>query len=312
MRVWMALGGALITTAVVAIGTNGASAQQKIAIGATPIGEPATAMVAIEEGIFRKHGIEATYTLITINPSIPPALLAGSLQIGVPTPTTFLQAIDGGLDLVVVAGVSNMSQGSARTRVVVRKDSGIKEPQDLVGKKFGVPGLNAVFHVMARYWLMKKGIDPKRVNFVEAVFPVHGDMLRSGQVDAVITGEPFLTNILNRGDGTPLADIGAEFPSGNPTMMYVATRDYVTKNPAAIAGFRAAIEDAKVFIAANPDKAREDVGKTLKLPAAAIATLATPVVDTKVSVPQLTFWIDIMKQQDMLSRAIDPAKLILN
>jgi NitT/TauT family transport system substrate-binding protein len=289
-----------------------ASAQHKMAIGATPIGEPATAMVAVMEGMFQKQNIDATYTLININPSIPPALLAGSLQIGVPTPTTYLQAIDGGLDLVVVAGVSNMSRANGRSFIVVRKDSGIATPKDLAGKKFGVPGLNAVFHVMVRYWLMEKGVDPKSVNFVEAVFPVHGDMLRSGQIDAVITGEPFFTNIVNRGDGTPLANVSAEFPEGNPTMMYVATRDYAAKNPAAISGFRTAIEEAKGFIAANPDKARDDVGKTLKLPPAAFATLLTPVVDTKVSNAQLAFWIDVMKKQNMLSRDIDPAKLILN
>jgi NitT/TauT family transport system substrate-binding protein len=92
-----------------AISAGAAVAQQKITIGGTPNSGPATARVADTEGIFQKHGLEATYTLITINPSIPPALLAGSLQIGIPTPTTFLQAVDGGLDLVVIVGVADNS-----------------------------------------------------------------------------------------------------------------------------------------------------------------------------------------------------------
>jgi len=37
-------------------------AQQKITIGGTPNSGPATAMVADTEGIFQKHGLEATYT----------------------------------------------------------------------------------------------------------------------------------------------------------------------------------------------------------------------------------------------------------
>ena len=289
-----------------------AHAQTAINIGATPIPEPATAMVAVAEGVFQKHGLNATYTLITINPSIPPALLAGSLQIGVPTPTTFLQAVDGGLDLVVVAGVSRTSHATGRNHIVVRKDSGIKEPKDLVGKKFAVPGLNAVFHVMVRHWLTSQGVDYKSVNFVEAVFPVHGDMLRSGQVDAVITADPFYSSILSRGDGVSLVNMSQQFPEGNSTMMYVATRDYASKNPAVIAGFRAALEEAKAFIASNPDKAREDIGKTLKLPPAAVAGIAIPAVDTTVTREQLGFWINVMKQQNMLSGEIDPAKLLLN
>jgi NitT/TauT family transport system substrate-binding protein len=289
-----------------------ALAQQSIVIGATPIAEPATAMVATIEGLFRQRGLEATYTLITINPSIPPALLSGSLQIGVPTPTTFLQAVDGGLDLVIVAGVSRTSRATGRTHIVVRKDANIKEAGDLVGKKFAVPGLNAVFNVMARHWLMQHGVDPKGVNFVEAVFPAHGDLLRAGQVDAVMTADPFLTNILNRGDGVSLVNVSAEFPDGNATMMYVTTRDYAAKNPAVIGNFRAALEAAKEFIATNPDKSREDIGKTLKLPPAAFATITIPIVDTKVSIAQLAFWIEVMKAQNMLSREIDPAKLLID
>jgi ABC-type nitrate/sulfonate/bicarbonate transport system substrate-binding protein len=90
---------AAVTTLLATAG--GAPAQQKITIGGTPNTGPATAMVADVEGIFQKHGLDAAYTLITINPSIPPALVSGSLQIGIPTPTTFLQSIDGGLDLVI-------------------------------------------------------------------------------------------------------------------------------------------------------------------------------------------------------------------
>jgi NitT/TauT family transport system substrate-binding protein len=286
-----------------------ALAQQKIAIGGTPNSGPATAMVADVEGIFQKHGLDATYSLIAINPSIPPALVSGSLQIGIPTPTTFLQAVDGGLDLVVIAGVADNSKATP-LQIIVRKDSGIKEPKDLAGKKFGAPGLNAVLHVMTRHWLMQQGIDPKSVNFVEAVFPVHGDMLRSGQIDAVISVDPFATGILARGDGVLLADLMSIFPDGNPNQMYVTTRDYANRNPSVVAGFRAAIEEAAAFISTNPERARQDVGKVLKLPPPAIANLILPAVDTRVTPEQLAFWIDVMKKQNMLSRTINPTKLI--
>ena len=306
MRLALTVIAALITLAATG---GGAPAQQKITIGGTPNTGPATAMVADVEGIFQKHGLDATYTLITINPSIPPALVSGSLQIGIPTPTTFLQSIDGGLDLVIIAGVADNSKHTP-LQIIVRKDSGIKEPKDLVGKKFGAPGLNAVLYVMTRHWLMQQGIDPKSVNFVEAVFPVHGDMLRSGQIDAVVSVDPFATGILTRGDGVMLADLMSIFPEGNPNQMYVTTRDYATKNPAVVSAFRAAIDEAAAFIAANPEKARQDLGKVLKLPPPAVASLILPAVDTKVTAQQVAFWIDVMRKQNMLSRQIDPAKLI--
>ncbi len=102
----------------------------------------------------------------------------------------------------------------------------------------------------------------------------------------------------------------SSFPPGNPNQMYVTTRDYATRNGAVVTAFRAAIAEAATFIAANPDKTRQDIGKVLKLPPPAIANLILPAVDTKVTKEQLAFWIDVMKKQNMLSREIDPAKLI--
>src|SRR5258706_16199141 len=85
-------------------------AQTKIQIGCTATSDCASAMVAIDEGIFRQHGLDAEMVLIGINSNIPAAILSGSIQVGGPTSTVFLQAADGGLDLVAIAGASVMSQ----------------------------------------------------------------------------------------------------------------------------------------------------------------------------------------------------------
>lgn len=299
-----------VAVAVAMLGTA-ASAQQKILIGGTPNMEPATAMVAVAEAMFAKHGLDAEFKLIPINPTIPPALISNSLQIGLPTPTTFLQAVDSGIDLVIIAGVSVSSQSATGVAIAVRKGSDIKTAKDLVGKRFGVPGINAVLHVMVRRWLREQGVDPKSVNFVEAIFPTHADLLKAGQIDAVVSVDPFLARVLGTGVGDQLLNLAAVFPEGRPTMMYVTTREWATKNADKIAAFRAGIEDAAKFIAANPAKAREDIGKTLSLPPPAFATLALPSVDTKVTSQQIAWWIEEMKVQGMLRTNIDPAKLIL-
>jgi ABC-type nitrate/sulfonate/bicarbonate transport system substrate-binding protein len=75
----------------------------------TATSDCASAMVAVDEGIFKKHGLEAEMTPIGINSNIPAAILSNSIQIGGPTSTLFLQAVDGGLDLVGIAGASVMN-----------------------------------------------------------------------------------------------------------------------------------------------------------------------------------------------------------
>src|SRR5476651_47598 len=83
-------------------------AQTKIQIGCTATSDCASAMVAVDQGIFAKHGIDAKMVLIGINSNIPAAIVSDSIQIGGPTETVFLQAVDGGLDLVAVDGASRM------------------------------------------------------------------------------------------------------------------------------------------------------------------------------------------------------------
>lgn len=283
----------------------------QLLIGGTPNPEQVTAMVAEQEGIFKKHGIDGKFTIIPINPTIPPALMSGSIQVGVPTPTTLLQAVDNGIDLVIIAGGSVNNPKGTGIGIVVRKDSGIKTAKDLQGKRFGAPGLNAVLHVMVRRWLMQEGIDPKSVNFVEAMFPVHADLLKAGQIDAVVTADPFLTRIKQSGEGEEILNLVTTLPDDVPPVMYVTTRDWAQKNPDQIKAFRAAIEEAAGFIAANPDKARDAIGKALKLPPPVLKMVNLPKVSTKVTPAQVAFWIDVMNKQNMLKTKIDPAKLIL-
>src|SRR3954465_4529241 len=88
--------------------TGTALAQAKIQVGCTATSDCASAMVAVDEGIFRKPGLGGEMTPIGINSNIPAAILSNSIQIGGPTSTVFLQAVDGGLDLIAIARATIM------------------------------------------------------------------------------------------------------------------------------------------------------------------------------------------------------------
>ena len=70
-----------------------AFAQNKIQIGCTATSDCASAMIAIDEGIFKKHGIEAEMVLIGINSNIPAAILSNSIQIGGRPPRCFCKRL---------------------------------------------------------------------------------------------------------------------------------------------------------------------------------------------------------------------------
>src|SRR5213592_246978 len=98
----------LVALAISAALTGTAFAQARIQVGCTATSDCASAMVAIDEGIFKKHGLEVEMTLIGINSNIPAAILSNSIQIGGPTSTVFLQAVDGGLDLFAIPRATGM------------------------------------------------------------------------------------------------------------------------------------------------------------------------------------------------------------
>ena len=285
----------------------------KIVLGYTAVTDFASAFVAAEQGFFKKRNLDVELKFIPLNSTIPAALQSDSLQIGGPTPSVFLQAVDGGLDLVVVAGAGVTSQSITGFGVVARSGSNIKTPQDFVGKKVGVPGLGAFLQVTFRAWLKANGVDYKKVNFVEAPFPQHADMLRGGTVDAVVTADPFMARITDSGAGYVASYYSTFLPEGNPTIVYAATRSWAKAHAGAVKGFRESIVDGASFIKdpKNDAAVRAAIGKFIKLPPEVLAKAQISPPGPIVTEKQLAYWVGLMKDQDMLKSSPDLATLIV-
>ena len=270
-------------------------------------------MVARDEGIFAKHGLDADVTLIGINTNIPPAIVSDSIQIGGPTSPVFLQAVDGGLDLVAVAGASVMDQEQSKTiAAVARTGVVIKEPKDFVGKKVGAPGIGAFLHVLFRKWLMEKGVDPKSVNFVEVTFPTMNDALKSGAVDAVLTAEPFVTRIKTAGNGDVAALYEADLARSDPIIFYAASRKFAEDHPDVIKAFRASIEEAAPIVNSDREKASQSIAKFTKMPIDLVRLTRPDVAKPELKGSDLAWWVETMKQQDMLQSTLDLDTLVLH
>ena len=289
-----------------------AQAQTKIQIGCTATSDCASAMLAVDEGIFRKHGLDVEMVLIGINSNIPAAIISGSIQIGGPTSTTFLQAADGGLDLVAVSGASVMNRVSNQAiAAFVRNGVGIKEPKDFAGKKVGAPGLGAFLHVLFVKWLVEKGVDPKAVNFVEVTFPTMADIIKSGGVDAVLTAEPFVTRMTNAGIGTVGVRYAAELARTEPIIFYAAARDWAESNLDTVKKFRDAIAEAAPVVNSDREKASASIAKFTKQPLELVKANPPNQSEPALKAEQLAWWIEVMSSQKMLQSKLDLTRLIL-
>jgi len=288
-----------------------AHAQKKIIIGYTAVPDFAAAFIAKERGFFEKRKLNVELQLITLTSSIPPAVMSDSIQIGGTTPPVLLQAVDSGLDLVALASGSTYDNTKGYVNVVARASSGIKTAQDLVGKKFGVPGLGGTLHVLLRRWLTEKGVDPKRVTFIEVPLPQIGDVLRGGSIDAAVTVEPFVGRIVQTQAGVVVPGFSTDTPSGFANVLYVATRKWATANGAEVKAFREALAEAIAFANSNREEAYVELGKYFKVPPPVLKATPWPNLVVDLTDAQMRFWTDTMRSQDMLKKPPMVSSLIV-
>ena len=303
---------ALAASALVAASGAKAAEPFKMKIACTATTDCSSAMVARDLGIFARHGIDADVNLIGINTNIPPAIMSDSIQVGGPTETVFLQAVDGGLDLVAIAGASVMNPTSnSSIAAVARKGVEIKEPKDFVGKKVGAPGIGAFLHVLFRKWLIEKGVDPKSVNFVEVTFPTMSDALKSGSVDAVLTAEPFITRMEKAGVGEVAARYAADLNRTDPIISYVSTRAFAEAHPDIVKAFRESIAEGAKVVNSDREQAAQSMAKFSKMPIDIIRLSPPSQSQPELKGSDLAWWIETMKQQGMLQSEIDLNKIVL-
>jgi NitT/TauT family transport system substrate-binding protein len=281
----------------------------KVRIMYTAVGAYASSFVAKDQGFFEKRGLDVELIMAPQGGAIIAGIVSGSVEVGTPTPTVFLQAIDGGLDQIALAATNAFPEKSA-SGVLARTDSNIKTAQDLVGKKVGVPGLNGLLDVIFRKWLADQKVDTAKVTYVEVAFPQMSDMLKAGHVDAVAAVDPFYSRILGQNTGYLVDNYTKWLPDGTIASVYSATKKWTSANPAAVKALQEALVEAVAFSKTNEAATRDSIARYTKLPPPVVAAQPIPNLVAKIGPQDLKFWIDIMKERGMLTASPDAAKAV--
>jgi NitT/TauT family transport system substrate-binding protein len=281
----------------------------KLTLAYIPISNFLTAYVAKDQGYFSAHGLDVTLVPINQGNTGVAGIVSKSVELSTPTPTTFLQAVDNGVDLVIVAATHTYPTPN-KVGLLVSATGDIKNPKDLTGKKVGVNGIGGMQFVLLQDWLIKHGVNPKTVTFVEISFPQMADALKAKQVDAVTISEPFYQRVISSDIGRVLADLQADIPAGTLGTMYVSTGEWAKKNPGTVAAFRAALEDATAFIKKDPAAAKQSLVTYAKMSDQLLQLVNVPSVTVAATPAQMKFWIDLMNEENLTSTAIDAKSLI--
>ena len=250
---------------VVAFGATAATAPANpqatvtITVNTLPIANALPMDLGIKKGFFSEQGIEINKRTLQSGNDVVLALQNSTGEIGylgwVPAFIARTQGI--AITAVAASEVEGTSEADNWQNILVKGSSSIRTPADLVGKTVAVNALKGVGEVMIKAALKKSGINPESVPLLALPFPAMRSALNNGQVDAIWTPEPFMSQALTI-DGArivmaPGPVLGRFWPIGG----YVARDDWAARNPGLAAKFRTAINKSLAYAQANPAEIRD-------------------------------------------------------
>jgi NitT/TauT family transport system substrate-binding protein len=245
--------GALASLGGVVSAPGAASAQdlKTVNVLAVPTDGVKSLLYAQKENLFRKHGINASVVSMGSGAAIFAAVVGGAADIGSGSLFPVFAAYSRGLPLRIIAPASLYTSANADALLLVQKDSPIRSGHDLNGKTIGVDAIKDLYSVATRAWVDQHGGDGSSLKPVELKPSEQAGALEAGRIDAAVFKTPFVTIAMDSGKfrllGKPLDAIGPRFLVSG----WVASVDFITKNPAIATGFAQAMSEAAKYTNAH-------------------------------------------------------------
>ncbi|WP_216905859.1 ABC transporter substrate-binding protein [Nocardia noduli] len=159
-------------------GSSGDNIRVAVTTGTT------SAEIAAAKNYFQARNLTVQISTLATGTETIAAVQGGSADIAYADTFAAVNAISNGFDIELVAGANHTSPAVS---YLVRADSDIREPRDLVGKSLGIGGV-PFFRVFANGFFEQNRIDPASVKFnVIRQSNALPEALANGAVDAIQT-----------------------------------------------------------------------------------------------------------------------------
>lgn len=230
----------------------------------------ATAIVAFDQDLFRKAGVEVVNQPYLLGKDALNAMLEGKADLAVVADTPFMHALLGGNDIAVLAGISQARRALA---IVAHQDRHIHKVSDLKGKTLALTlGTNFPYFLDAMLQVNRVPSESvKRVNLsTDAVISA----FKSGQVDAAVVFQPYLAELQ--------AEMGENMRVFHGEDVYafrfllVGKPAYIDAHPEEVQRLLSALIQANRFIQSQPQSARQAVGAVVKVDDSVMTRLFDP------------------------------------
>jgi aliphatic sulfonates family ABC transporter substrate-binding protein len=149
--------------------------------------------VARDLKLFEKAGLAPTFVKFVAGPPMIVAMQNGSIDLASVGSEAFLIGLSQGVDWVII-GIN--PEGAYSQGLVARKDSNIKTPADLVGKRVGLfKETTAQFGLMMI--LRQHGIHPNQLTLLDMSPEEQLIALQNRKIDAAMAWEPWIQRMIH-------------------------------------------------------------------------------------------------------------------
>ena len=268
-----------------------------LVLASIPANLPA-AQWGIEQGCFKKYGLDIKVNTVASTQIGMAGLVSGSFDLFMNTPSNLILFMANGdfAGKIVAPRHEYSAEELARAKreplypgelllqtvVLVKKDSPIKSWKDLEKSKVAVKSFKGSDHAGILLAMRSIGANAAKTEFLTMADAQMGSALARGDVDAVVPSDPYATQII--GDGARVIGYpSAYYFEAGVAVAYMSSQDIVSKKPAAMRAFQRAVLEINRLLnkAQNDASYRKTIAKVTGITEESAAKLRLPTMSEK-------------------------------
>ena len=199
--------------------------------------------IGVEQGFFRKQGVNVEVINIRSGPQTIAALASGDIQIAYTIPGSVLSAAAGGMDVAFFGGVVNRADGDFVVAPAIRG------AEELKGKRVGVQSIGGGVWSSAMLALEYLGLESTRDKILIMIVgdqSVLTQALATGNIDGAYLGYTFSTLLKEKGFRV-LVDLG-KAPIPYQGLALATQRSYLRQNAQIVDSVLRGVVESVAFI----------------------------------------------------------------
>lgn len=259
-------------------------------IAVLPIIDTLPMYVAQQEGLFTKHGVNVEFIPVASAPERDQLVAAGQVDGTINETLAVMLFNKENVQMQVVRYALRPTEGSGHFFILASAKSGISSVDGLKGVEIGVSQGTVIEYVTERL-LQAEGFAPDEIKTIAVPkIPDRMALLASGELKAGVMPDPLASLVVSQG-GVIIVDDSNHPEYGFSVISF--RKDVVDRDPEAIKGFLAAMEEATVLLNVEPAKYKNVLSEQKLVPPPLLGAYQAPLFPSA-GVPTIDEWKDAM------------------